>query len=345
MKSTLKKGRTITELLIVLAVLSVLAILALPVLGGDEKPDPRAACAANLKSIGQALKMYAADHNDALPPRAASFAASTWAGRYGDKLWDTANGGYFPLGHLLAGYQQSWKEDRVETAGQMAQVGSGIYAWRDNDGNWVADAALDKRAVAAKPYLAPEAFVCPADAVRSNRYAVTRIKLHFERDGELRRYTCGSHHSGGSSYALNMWYGGTADGLRDGPYGGGAEGNAESIVGGGQAKLSVSAEKGYIAAADSYNIDYNAEEKKPVGLSESNTAEQRRHHVGPDGLPEGVNVLFFNGSVRWVPAGPLNENGMPANLAGSNPRHLENNRAADWARGSIFRFRQDNLPE
>ena len=73
-----------------------------------------------------------------------------------------------------------------------------------------------------------------------------------------------------------------------------------------------------------------------------NTSIYRRHHAGRDGVPEGVNALFFDGSVKWIPAGPRNANNMPTNLAGTSAQFLANYRPGY---GSLFHLRQNALPQ
>lgn len=58
---------TLIELLVVIAIIAILAALLLPVLGRAKENGRRTACVSNLKQLGLALALYAADNQDVLP--------------------------------------------------------------------------------------------------------------------------------------------------------------------------------------------------------------------------------------------------------------------------------------
>ncbi len=62
------RGFTLVELLVVIAIIAVLIALLLPSLRKAREQAERTACLANLRTIAQALHMYAGDSRGALPP-------------------------------------------------------------------------------------------------------------------------------------------------------------------------------------------------------------------------------------------------------------------------------------
>jgi len=62
-----RDGFTLVELLVVIAIVAVLATVAVVGTRGVLAKSKQAACAANLRSIGVGLHLYAADHNGVFP--------------------------------------------------------------------------------------------------------------------------------------------------------------------------------------------------------------------------------------------------------------------------------------
>jgi prepilin-type N-terminal cleavage/methylation domain-containing protein len=62
-----RRAFTIVELLVVIAIIGVLLAILLPALKGAREHSRAGACAANLRSLGQALTMYADDHRERGP--------------------------------------------------------------------------------------------------------------------------------------------------------------------------------------------------------------------------------------------------------------------------------------
>jgi len=60
------RGFTLIELLVVITIITVLAALLLPALGKAKISAQRAACTGNVRQIGFAVQLYAADHADTL---------------------------------------------------------------------------------------------------------------------------------------------------------------------------------------------------------------------------------------------------------------------------------------
>jgi len=59
---------TLIELLVVMAIIALLAALLLAVLNRAKSAAQAVTCRNNLKEWGQAMHLYASDHDDFLPP-------------------------------------------------------------------------------------------------------------------------------------------------------------------------------------------------------------------------------------------------------------------------------------
>ena len=68
MKDLRKQGFTLIELLVVIAIIALLMAILMPALGRAREQARRMRCGSNLKTMGQALHMYASQNNDFLPP-------------------------------------------------------------------------------------------------------------------------------------------------------------------------------------------------------------------------------------------------------------------------------------
>src|SRR5437764_56139 len=63
-----KRAFTLIELLVVIAIIAILAALLLPALSQAKERGRRTRCISNLRQLGTAIQIYAADDNDAILP-------------------------------------------------------------------------------------------------------------------------------------------------------------------------------------------------------------------------------------------------------------------------------------
>lgn len=73
-----KYAFTLVELLVVISIIALLMGILLPYLGQAREQSRRAACMANLHSIGQSIYIYANDNDDKLIPGDCSIAWDVW---------------------------------------------------------------------------------------------------------------------------------------------------------------------------------------------------------------------------------------------------------------------------
>ena len=78
MRPNSQSAFSLIELLVVIAILAVLAALAVPAVNGAMSSSQRSKCAANMKSIGAGIHLYAADNNGRLPSINCLNPESTW---------------------------------------------------------------------------------------------------------------------------------------------------------------------------------------------------------------------------------------------------------------------------
>jgi prepilin-type N-terminal cleavage/methylation domain-containing protein/prepilin-type processing-associated H-X9-DG protein len=63
-----KRAFTLIELLVVVAIIAILAAILFPVFAQAREAARKSACLSNVRQLGTAFQMYAADHDDTLPP-------------------------------------------------------------------------------------------------------------------------------------------------------------------------------------------------------------------------------------------------------------------------------------
>ncbi len=101
-------GFTLVELLTVIAIIGILASILIPVVGKVREKARAAQCVSNQRQVGQALILYANDHQAQFPPLAdANVGNSTWwtnrlvdggylpDGKWRDRAWGSMNVGVF----------------------------------------------------------------------------------------------------------------------------------------------------------------------------------------------------------------------------------------------------------
>jgi prepilin-type N-terminal cleavage/methylation domain-containing protein/prepilin-type processing-associated H-X9-DG protein len=73
-----RRGFTLVELLVVIGVIALLLSLLLPALSKAKEAANAVACAANMRSIGQAMQMYAQEHKDYIPGSPVTSGKALW---------------------------------------------------------------------------------------------------------------------------------------------------------------------------------------------------------------------------------------------------------------------------
>jgi len=83
-----RDGFTLVELLVVIGIIALLVSILLPALATAREQAQKTVCLSNLRSLGQAVAVYQAEHKGVFPPLS-SWAAGTFGGnRYKDaNLW------------------------------------------------------------------------------------------------------------------------------------------------------------------------------------------------------------------------------------------------------------------
>src|SRR4051794_17343988 len=85
-----RKAFTLIELLVVIGIIAILISVLLPVLGSARRSANKAKCLANLKTLGDAYKMYQLDNKGYWPAAWQQFKQYNppfSSSGYGDKRW------------------------------------------------------------------------------------------------------------------------------------------------------------------------------------------------------------------------------------------------------------------
>jgi prepilin-type N-terminal cleavage/methylation domain-containing protein len=115
-------GFTLIELLVVVAIIALLMAILLPSLGKAREQAKRAACGANLHTLGESLMTYAQSYGDQMPQLLPS--GGSW-------MWDTP----LALRDLLAPSTQNRALSQQPSAGRSRAVelcgNTADAVWRD----------------------------------------------------------------------------------------------------------------------------------------------------------------------------------------------------------------------
>ena len=130
----MRRSFTLIELLVVIAIIAILAAMLLPALNKARMTAQKSSCQNNLKSMGNAVAMYTADHEDTLPGlnSPARFGMAAWKERIAPylgipvKLTDTGTEWTKELSHGIFRCP-IWRPE-------MAKVGSNHLAEDHNYG-------------------------------------------------------------------------------------------------------------------------------------------------------------------------------------------------------------------
>ena len=100
----MKRFFTLIELLVVIAIIAILAAMLLPALNKARMTAQKSACQNNLKSMGSAVAMYTADHEDTLPGLNGTVT-------FGMAWWKARIAPYLGIGIKLTDDGTEWKKE------------------------------------------------------------------------------------------------------------------------------------------------------------------------------------------------------------------------------------------
>lgn len=118
------RGFSLIELLVVIMIIALLLGILLPILPRVRDSARRAACAANLHSLGHAIEMYKGDNKDKFP--VAKYMPPPWLSGDADPPLNTALDKYIPadsLSHKCPGDSVVYDYEYTDAQGQRQKCG------------------------------------------------------------------------------------------------------------------------------------------------------------------------------------------------------------------------------